>query len=73
MKKKRTIEELIKLLEENAEKLKNGEYTLDENLKLYTESVELYKEAENILDTYKQRIEIIDPATGEITDFDEYQ
>lgn len=73
MKKERTIEELIKLLEVNADKLKSGECTLDENLKLYSESVDLYKEAEKILNTYKQRIEIVDPSTGEIADFDEYQ
>ena len=68
--KKMTFEEALEKLEQSAEILRNGEAGLEESVEIYNKSIEYYKLCTEILENAKQKIEMFDPETGEVVDFD---
>ena len=64
MKKEHTFEEAMKRLEEIANKLENGQASLDESLALYEEGIKLVRYCNEKLDHAEQKIRILDPNTS---------
>jgi len=54
-----TFEEALKQLESSADKLKKDGITLEETMKSYEEGIKYYKQCSEILNSAKQKIEII--------------
>ena len=54
------FESAMKRLEEIAEKLENGQASLDDSLALYEEGIALVRHCTNKLDTAEQRIRTLD-------------
>lgn len=54
-----TFEEALKQLEFSADKLKKDGITLEETMKSYEEGIKYYKQCSEILNSAKQKIEII--------------
>ena len=55
-----SFEESMKKLEEMTEKIRNEETSLDEALKYYEEGIQAYQTCSDILDSARQKIEIIE-------------
>ena len=70
-KSKITFEQGMKMLEELTQRLSDGGLSLDESMKLYEEGMSLTAQLEGILAEHRRKIEMLDPETGEITDFEE--
>ena len=68
--KKLSFEEALQKLEEAVAKLKSGECSLEESIKVYEESVKYYEICSDILENAKQKIEIYDPSSGKLEDFE---
>ncbi len=60
MDKKLSFEEAYKKLEEIAARLESSDITLDESIALFEEGVKLSKYCDEILETAKQKIEILE-------------
>ena len=69
--KKPSFEEGIREIEAITEQLSGGELPLEESLKAYERGVALVRALEEELQSYRKRIEQIDPESGEITEFEE--
>ena len=59
-----SFEEAMKRLEEIANKLENGQASLDESLALYEEGIKLVRYCNEKLDHAEQKIRILDPNTS---------
>jgi len=70
-KEKLSFEEAIAGLEEYSDKLRSKDITLEESVDVYTKSIELYNTCCKILEEAKQKVEIVNPETGEVSSFDE--
>ena len=71
MNKEMKIEELLALLEKNAETLKNEDTDIDTGIRLYEESLKLFEQAEKRLSDVKQKVLVYNAETGEAEEFDE--
>ena len=69
-KTKRSYEEGMQELEGLIARLGEGGLSLEESMKLYEEGVALAAQLSQELDSYRRRIEQIDPETAEITAFE---
>lgn len=67
------FEETMQLLKESVERLSSGETTLEESMELYERCLQYHDECIDILAQARQRVEIVDPATGTIAEFGEKQ
>ena len=65
------IEELLALLEKNAETLKNEDTDIDTGIRLYEESLKLFEQAEKRLSYVKQKVLVYNTETQEAEEFDE--
>ncbi len=65
------FEEALRLLEENAEKLRSGGCSIEESVEIYNKCVKYYNICEDILKNVRQSIEILDPDSGETEAFNE--
>lgn len=70
-KEKLSFEEALSRLEDASDKLRSKNITLEDSVKLYNESVEYYEACLKILDGAKQKIEIINPDSGEVQNFEQ--
>jgi len=70
-KNKMSFEESLEKLEKCAAELRSGEAGLEEAVELYNKSLEYYKQCQEILADAKQKIEMVDPNTGEVVDFND--
>ena len=69
--KKLSFEEALDKLETAVAKLKSGDCSLEESIKVYEESVRYYDICNEILTAAKQKIEIYNPANGQMEDFED--
>ena len=69
-KAKRSYEEGMQQLEGLIARLSEGGLSLEESMKTYEEGVALANELSVELESYRRRIEQIDPETAEITAFE---
>lgn len=69
--KKMTFEEALEKLEQTADLLRSGEASLEESVEAYNKSIEYYKICSQILEDAKQKIEMFNPETGEVVDFND--
>lgn len=63
-----SFEEAMKRLEEIANKLENGQVSLDESLALYEEGIALVRCCNEKLDRAEQKIRILDPNASTFED-----
>ena len=71
MAKKQTFEAGMSELEALTARLETGDMTLDETMKTYEKGVTLAAQLKRQLEDSRKRIAQIDPATAEITPFEE--
>ncbi|HHX92805.1 MAG TPA: exodeoxyribonuclease VII small subunit [Clostridiales bacterium] len=67
------FEEAMQQLKAGVERLSSGEATLEESMELYERCLQYHRECTDILAEARNRVEIVDPATGTITEFGEAQ
>ena len=58
------FEEALALLEESADKLRNGQLSLEESADVYRKSLQYYEKCSQILAETKQKFEIFRPESG---------
>ena len=66
-----SFEEGIGQIEEITEALSSGTLTLEESMKAYEKGMQLAQSLQAEMESYRKRIEKIDPVTGEIAAFEE--
>ena len=66
-----SFEEGIGQIEEITEALSSGTLTLEEAMKAYEKGMQLAQSLQAEMESYRKRIEQIDPVTGEIAAFEE--
>ena len=66
-----SFEEGISQIEEITEALSSGTLTLEESMKAYEKGMQLAQSLQAEMESYRKRIEQIDPVTGEIAAFEE--
>jgi exodeoxyribonuclease VII small subunit len=59
MKKEKTFEESLKLLEENVSLLEKGDIGLDESIKIYEESIALAKYCDETLKSAEKKVAVL--------------
>jgi len=70
-KTKNLFEESLEKLEKCAEELREGNASLEESVELYNKSLVYYKQCQDILSEAKQKIEMVDPKSGKVVEFNE--
>lgn len=66
--KEETLEELFGQLDEVAEKLEQGDVSLEESFRLYQKGMEMLKLCNEKIDTVEKKVQILEE-NGEIHDF----
>ena len=66
-----SFEEGIGQIEEITEALSSSTLTLEESMKAYEKGMQLAQSLQAEMESYRKRIEQIDPVTGEIAAFEE--
>lgn len=66
-----SFEQALEKLEETADILRSGNASLEESVDAYNKSIEYYKQCMSILKDAKQKIEVFNPETGEVTLFND--
>lgn len=69
--KELSFEEALQKLEEVTDQLRSGDVSLEDSIELFNKSVEYYNICKTAIDNARQKIDVFNPETGEVSSFEE--